>query len=76
MTFDRVVSLAQVFMLLAWEALGILAFGWPPVTIAACWFVGIWSYNILVATGLRTFFKIVRPPAQEDIHISSEDIGG
>lgn len=61
-SFDRAVGIAQLGMLGVWEALGILAFDWNGWVILACWFVGIWSFNILIATAVRTYGKLVAPP--------------
>ncbi len=61
--FDRVIAVAQVMMLVLWEALGWVAFGWSPWAILAYWFVGIWSFNVLVATAVRTFYKLTSPGA-------------
>lgn len=82
---DRVVAFSQVLMLGAWEALGVLAFGWNPLIIAAAWLVGLWTFNILTATAVRTFFKLMTPKAVinnatevnvSPIEITPEDIGG
>jgi hypothetical protein len=59
---DRVIAISQVFALAAWEALGVFGFGWNGWAIAAVWFVSLWTFNILVATGTRTFFKLMEPP--------------
>lgn len=58
---DRVLAFSQLLMLIGWEAVGILAFGWSPLTIAAVWFVGLWSFNILTATAVRTYYKLTTP---------------
>jgi hypothetical protein len=70
---DRVIALSQIFMLAAWEAIGILAFGWPALTTAAIWFVGLWSFNILTATAIRTYYKMTTPTAKVVNNISVED---
>jgi len=81
--FDRVIAISQLFMLAAWEALGLLAFDWNGWIVAAVWFVSLWSFNILTATAVRTYFKLIEPQvsgvnnhfsSSEDITL--EDIGG
>lgn len=59
--FDRVLAIAQLMLLAMWEALGVFVFGWNGLVIALVWFVGLWSYNILVAAGVRTYFKLTQP---------------
>jgi hypothetical protein len=66
-SFDRAVAISQLFMLAAWEALGVLGFGWNGWRIAATWFVGIWSFNILMATAVRTYFKLIQPPESDNV---------
>lgn len=75
---DRVIAVSQVFMLGAWEALGVIAFGWNPLTILAVWFVGLWSFNILAASAIRTYFKMMTPQIKikNDTNITEDDIGG
>lgn len=60
---DRVIAFSQLLILGAWEAVGILAFGWSPIAIAAVWFVGLWTFNVLTATAVRTYFKLTTPRA-------------
>lgn len=65
---DRVIVISQLLILGAWEALGVLAFGWSPLVIAAVWFVGLWTYNVLTATAVRTYFKLTTvPPALDNV---------
>lgn len=59
--FDRVLAISQLLLLVAWEALGWIAFGWNPLYILGYWFVGLWSFNVLVASGMRTYFKLITP---------------
>lgn len=70
--FDRVIAISQLFMLAAWEALGVFGFGWNGWLIAATWFVGLWSFNILTATAVRTYFKLVQPPPPANVVNISE----
>lgn len=79
---DRVIVISQIFILAVWEFVGIVAFGWPALTIAACWFVGLWTFNILTATAVRTFFKLTAPPPDKEAittvdmpEITEDDIG-
>lgn len=78
--FDRVLAFSQFFMLAAWEALGVFGFGWNGWLILATWAVGLFSFNILTATAVRTFFKLIQPPAPENVvniaPTPEEDIGG
>jgi TM2 domain-containing membrane protein YozV len=80
--FDKVLAIAQLMLLVTWEALGVLAFGWNGWYILAFWFVGLWSFNTLVATAVRTYFKLTSPrttvvnnAANIDLD-PDEDIGG
>lgn len=80
--FDRVIAIGQLFMLLLWEATA-LYFDWSALAVLIVWFVGIWTFNILVATGVRTFFKLITPQttvqhvgSAPEIEITEEDIGG
>lgn len=82
--FDRVLAIAQLMLLGMWEALGALAFGWNPLYILGYWFVGLWSFNILVATAVRTYYKLITPTAAlrqvtdvdvEAPEITEDDIG-
>lgn len=81
---DRVIAFSQVFLLGIWEALGVIAFGWNPFVIGAVWFVGLWTFNVLVASGVSTYLKIITPPASvannvvklreaEPIHINPDE---
>jgi hypothetical protein len=74
---DRVIAISQIFMLAAWEALGIIAFSWDPLVIAGCWFVGLWTFNILTATAVRTYGKLMTPRVEDNppFDITEEDIG-
>lgn len=72
--FDRIIAFSQLFMLAAWEALGVFGFGWNGWHIAAVWFVGLFSFNILTATAVRTFFKLIQPPSPENIVNVSEAV--
>lgn len=79
--FDKVLATAQIMLLAAWEALGVLAFGWNGWYIAAYWFVGLWSFNVLVASGVRMFFRLMQPRtaisgADEPEFDPEEDFGG
>ena len=78
---DRIIALSQLFMLGAWEALGTFAFGWNGWYVLAVWVVGLWSFNILTATAVRTFFKLTAPPPDDEsgampIIDAEEDFGG
>lgn len=59
--FDRILAVSQVFILALWEALGLLIFGWNGLVVLALWFVGIWTFNIFVATAVRTYYKLMEP---------------
>lgn len=71
--FDRVLAISQVMMLLAWEAIGVVAFDWNPLVILAVWFVALWSFNILTATAVRTFFKLTHPGFEVAEPVITED---
>lgn len=60
-SFDAAVAFAQLLLLLLWEALGAIYFGWSPLAILFVWLVGIWTLNIGVATVLRTYLKLTHP---------------
>lgn len=62
--FDRVIAISQFFILVAWEALGILAFNWSGFYIAAVWFLSLWTFNVLVATATSTYMKLTTPAAK------------
>lgn len=71
--FDRVLAFSQLFILGLWEAVGIVSFDWNPFVIAAVWFVGLWTFNVLTATAVRTYYKLMEPqlvitdaPQEED----------
>lgn len=70
---DRVIAFSQLLILAAWEAVGVLAFGWSPVAIAAVWFVGLWTFNVLTATAVRTYFKLTSPRAVVNNVVSITD---
>ena len=73
---DRVIAFSQVLLLGAWEVLGVFAFGWSPLVILAVWFAGLWTFNVLTAIAVRTFFKLTapKPPvANNVISITEED---
>ena len=74
---DRVIAFSQVLILGAWEALGVFAFGWSPLVILALWFVGIWTFNVLTATAVRTYFKLTapQPPAADNVVSITEEDG-
>ena len=61
--FELTVAFMQVILLALWEAIGALYFGWSPVAVALCWFAGIFTFNISVATALRTSIKLPTPQA-------------
>lgn len=61
-SFEQTVGLMQLLLLGLWEGIGALYFGWSPVAIALCWFGGIFTFNIGIATALRTFIKLTRVP--------------
>lgn len=77
--FETTVAAMQVILLGLWEAVGTLYFGWSPVAILLCWGAGIFTFNIAVATALRTFIKLTQAPEPENIvnlHVAAEeDIG-
>lgn len=70
---DRVIALSQLLILGAWEAIGIIAFGWNWLIILALWFVGIWTFNVLTATAVRTFFKLTAGLGPDVVSITEED---
>lgn len=84
--FDRVLAVSQLFILAAWEVIGRLLFGWNGWIVLVLWFVGLWTLNILTASVVRTYFKMMEPQlkvkdttplhAVPDIEITPEDIGG
>lgn len=80
-SFDIAVGFMQLLLLVLWEALGALYFGWSPLAIFLCWGVGLWSLNIATATVLRTFIKLTQAPAEAAIdpanvpEITEDDIG-
>lgn len=81
---DRVIAISQFLILGLWAGLGYLFFDWQPLEVAIFGFVGLWTFNILTATGVRTFFKLMTPkPVRsgaevnvDPIEITPEDIGG
>jgi hypothetical protein len=85
--FDATVSFMQLLLLVLWEGLGAVYFGWSPVAVFLVWLVGIFTLNIGVATVLRTFIKLTRPPVEaadnvvnnvvniNDAAITEDDIG-
>lgn len=60
-TFESTVGLMQVLLLGLWEAIGALYFGWSPVAILLSWGAGVFTFNIAVATALRTYIKLTTP---------------
>ena len=73
---ELTVAFMQVILLALWEAIGALYFGWSPVAVALCWFAGIFTCNISVATALRTFIKLTTPQAvvsNNVVSITEED---
>jgi hypothetical protein len=62
--FDRVLAVSQLFILAAWEILTHFAFGWNVWIVAAVWFVGLWTFNVLTATAVRTYYKLIEPGVQ------------
>lgn len=74
-SFDIAVAFMQLFLLVLWEALGALYFGWSPVTIFFSWLVGIFTLNVGVATVLRTFLKLTTPGYEvvNNVNITEED---
>lgn len=65
--FETTVAALQVILLGLWEAIGALYFGWSPIAIVLCWFAGIFTFNIAVATALRTFIKLTQVPAPDNV---------
>jgi hypothetical protein len=75
-SFDLAVAFMQLFLLVLWEALGALYFGWSPVAVFFCWLAGIFTLNIATATVLRTFIKLTQLPAEEaPVEITEDDLG-
>lgn len=70
---DRVVALSQLFVVGAWALLGSLAFGWPPLIVVITGLLGIGSFNVLTATAVRTFFKLIEPSAAPDNVVNIND---
>lgn len=74
--FDRVLAIAQCWILIGWELVG-LYFGWDAIAILIVWFAALWTFNIVVATGVRTYYKLTKPELQiTQPEITPEDIGG
>lgn len=65
--FNKTVAYGQILLLLLWEAAGVAYFGWSPIGIALVWGLSIFTLNLSVATALRTFIKLTRVPAPEDV---------
>lgn len=81
--FNRTVAFAQLLLLLLWEGVGAVYFGWSPLAVFLVWLVGIFTLNICTATVLRTFIKLTQIPAPADEveltavpDITEDDIGG
>lgn len=80
-SFDLAVAFMQLFLLILWEGLGAVYFGWPPLAILLVWVVGIWTLNIGTATVLRTYLKLTQPSVElsdnvvplHDVGITEED---
>lgn len=60
--FEVTVAFLQLFLLGLWEALGAIYFGWSPFAIFLCWLVGLWTFNILTASALKTFVNLTHVP--------------
>jgi len=61
-SFEAIVGFMQILLLVLWEAIGALYFGWSPVAILLCWGAAIFTYNVAIATALRTYIKLTTPP--------------
>lgn len=74
-SFEAIVGFMQILLLALWEAIGALYFGWSPVAILLCWGAGIFTYNVAIATALRTYIKLTTPPELPDnvVSIVEED---
>lgn len=77
---DRVIAFSQLLLLGVWEALGVIAFDWNPFVIAAVWFVGLWTFNVLAASGINVYIKVTTPTAvivgadADPVVIDDEDV--
>lgn len=79
--FNRLVAIAQVWLLALWEGVGAIYFGWSPLVILLVWLTAIVTLNVATTTALRMFLKLTLPEAQVNnvVNISTdidEDIGG
>lgn len=63
---DRVLAVSQLFILACWEAIGLIAYDWNPWIVAAVWFVGLWTFNVLVASGISVYAKLMRAESAGD----------
>lgn len=74
--FEVTVALMQLLLLALWEGVGAAYFGWSPVAILICWGAGIFTFNVAIATALRTFLKLTRVPepvANNVVSITEDD---
>lgn len=78
-SFAATVAFLELFILLLWEAVGGLYFGWPPLAILLVWFAGFWTIKIATASVLHTFIRLTSPPAEatpvETAAITEDDLG-
>lgn len=55
--------LSQIAILICWEAIGTFIFGWDSLTILAVGFVGLWTWNVLVASAIYVYGNLTQPQA-------------
>jgi multisubunit Na+/H+ antiporter MnhB subunit len=62
--FNRLVAIAQIWLLVLWEGVGAIYFGWSPLGIALAWLTAIVTLNVATTTVLRMFLKLTLPEAK------------
>ena len=73
-SFELTLGIMQVLLLALWEAIGAFYFGWSPWAVGLCWFTGIFTFNIGVATALRTFIKLTTPRAGAETAVNVHNV--
>lgn len=73
--FGRTLAFLQLWILLLWEGVGGLYFGWSPLAIFLVWGAGFWTLNIATASVLHTLIKLTQPEAVVTGDIEEDDIG-
>lgn len=71
--FNRLVAIAQIWLLVLWEGVGAIYFGWSPLGIALVWFTAIITLNVATTTVLRMFLKLTLPEAKVNNVVNIND---